>query len=66
MTSESTVITVADSYNTWIDSYIYIYILYIFEPAFSPIYAATQVKNACVGLIENLTTASIEDELIKT
>ena len=37
----------------------------IFEPVFSPVQAAAQVKNARVGLIENLKTASIKDKWMK-
>ena len=37
----------------------------IFEPVFSRAHAAAQVKNACVGLAENIKTASREDKPIK-
>ena len=36
-----------------------------FEPVFSPVHAAAPVKNARVGLAEDLKTGSTEDKLIK-
>ena len=37
----------------------------IFEPVFSRVHTVAQVKNARVGLAENVKRASREDKLIK-
>ena len=68
ITRESTVINVGESYNVRIDSYNcrrQLRMMSTFEPVFSRVRAASQVKNTRIGLAENLKTASGEDNLIK-